>query len=124
MYEIVVREKPKKTIYIRKAPDRSFEAGSIYRKLNMLQFAEIGRQARGKKYEDVIKDFVTKMKPVGRTVKVREVIITDRDLLRMRLHMLRKGITKLKLPKNIKLKIITRPEREEIVKRIVEKVLV
>jgi len=123
MYEIVVREKPKKTIYIRKAPDRSFEAGSIYRKLNMLQFAEIGRQARGKKYEDVIKDFVTKMKPVGRTVKVREVIITDRDLLRMRLHMLRKGITKLKLPKNIKLKIITRPEREEIVKRIVEKVL-
>ena len=117
-YEIVVRERPRKTIYIRRSPDRSFEAGSYYRKLNMLQFAKIAHSNYGKTFEEHIASMQERMKPVGRTVKPRTIELSERDLLLLKLQMLRKGVKRLYLPEYIKIKVVAPPEREEVAERL------
>ena len=117
-YEIVVREKPRKTIYIRRSPDRSFEAGSYYRKLNMLQFAKIAHSNYGKSFEEHIESMRERMKPVGRTAKPRTIELTEEELLLLKLQMLRKGVKRLYLPEHIKIKVVAPPEREEVAERL------
>ena len=118
MYEIVEREKPRKTTYIRKSPDRSFEAGSYYRKLNMLQFAKIAHSNYGKSFEEHIASMREKMKPVGRAPRPRTIELTEEGLFLLKLQMLRRGIKRLYLPEHINIKIVAPLEREEVVKRL------
>lgn len=118
MHEVVVREKPKKTVYIRRSPDRSFDASSYYRRLNMLQFAKIAHSQYGKTYEDVISAIEQNMKPVGRTVKKRVIEVTPEELVVLKLKMLKKGISRIHLPDNIEVKIVAPPKKIEIAKKL------
>ena len=95
-YEVVVREKPRRTVYIRKAPDRSFDAGSIWRKLNMLRFAKINYESYGMKFEDRIEKVKREMRPVKPAdlieTKRELIVLTPKEYAKIRLALFRKGI--------------------------------
>lgn len=90
-YEVVVREKPRRTVYLRKAPDRSFDASSYWRKLNMLRFAKINYESYGMPFEERIEKVIREMKPVKPEIR-KTVYLTPKEYAKIRVDLWRKGI--------------------------------
>ena len=96
-YEVVVREKPRRTVYLRRAPDRSFDASSIWRKINMLRFAKINYESYGMRFEDRIEKVRREMRPVKpedmvETTRKETIVLTPQEYAKIRLSLFRKGI--------------------------------
>lgn len=95
-YEVVVREKPRRTVYLRRAPDRSFDASSIWRKINMLRFAKINYENYKMRFEDRIEKVRREMRPVKPAditeITKETIYLTPQEYAKIKIALLRKGI--------------------------------
>ncbi|MEM2175301.1 MAG: hypothetical protein QXI58_06745 [Candidatus Micrarchaeia archaeon] len=108
--EVVVRRIPREITYFRRR-DASLENAGKYRLASMLQFAKLSHSNYGKPYEERIENIRKGMKKVA--IKEKVIELSKEDLVKIKLAMLKKGITRLSLPENYKIKIKGVEEKEE-----------
>jgi len=101
LYELVVREKPRRTIYLRKKPDRRIDI-SPRRLQHIINFSEIAHSGYGKTFEEFIEHIRSNVKPVGRKKKERIIRMSTSDFFKLILVFQRRGL-RIRFPEHYKI---------------------